>query len=326
MKRNTGYTTNEARLNGFRRMNLTATPNMVWLKVHDPLEADHATPEQVEAAKHYDIDGFHYGHGRHEDDQPEQAEVDPAEVDARIVYEALRFDTRKPLADKSTRGPRATNRDLAKLFVKAMPIDFMPGEMLEQVTQVALAIKRLPVHQRTALQCAVIFASKVPRQEREDMLSDLTLAILESGAQDMPLQYTIARLDWQDWWAKFKTRQHYTVGFSLDDKVAQELEIATPHMVELASVSQDYADMVNETRASMQAEHDRQLRTEELLGVVDFETRLVDKLEARRVWNTLPKRIQQIAMARLAGTTTNARDRKCLSRFVNESYTMSQTV
>jgi hypothetical protein len=175
---------------------------------------------------------------------------------------------------------KVTYRDLAKLFTRALP---MEGEEFSlKVEECLKAIKAMPASQKQALQCAYVFASKVPRQEREDMFQELALVLLEAQVENVKLAYAIARCDWQDWWRRYTVKSHYIVA-SLEDVVYKD----------------DEAYQLGEL----------------IVGEADCETRIIGKVDGQRLWQSLPGQIKEIVQKRLLGKALNACERKRLSRF-----------
>ena len=178
----------------------------------------------------------------------------------------------------------ATYRSVAKMVASALPIE---GEDFgEKVSGYLKTIKALPIAQRQALRCAYIFSRKVPREEREDMFQELTLAILEANVRDERLAYAIARCDWRDWWRKYMTRSHYLAGSlnaTLEDEDGQAVEFG-----------------------------------ELLVGEVDFERRIQGKVDGEALFAKLPKPIRAIVTKRLLGRALTDAERQRLSRYVRQ--------
>lgn len=173
-------------------------------------------------------------------------------------------------------------RKIAKVFASGLPIEGQ--EFGQKVNEFLTVIKQLQPEVRVALKAAYVFASKVPKEEREDMFQDLTLALLERKTKDERLAYSIARFDWIDWWRKYKVRSHF--GLSLESTVKD----------------QDG----NETYL-------REL----LVGECEFERKLDGKLDGDRLWAKLPKAIQLVVQRRLEGRALNKAEQKRLERFVH---------
>jgi len=172
-------------------------------------------------------------------------------------------------------------RQIAKVFAKGLPIE--GREFGDKVSEFLKVIKSLKPEAKVALKSAYVFASKVPREEREDMFQDLTLAILERKTKDERLAYSIARFDWIDWWRKYKVRQHF--GLSLESTVKDE----------------DGNEMY--------------LR-ELLVGECEFERKIDGKLDGERLWAKLPSPIKAVVQKRLEGKALNNTERSQLNRFV----------
>ncbi len=209
-----------------------------------------------------------------------------------------------------------TTRQLAKMFVAAYPIEFHGDEFRDLTNQFEAGIRKLSKANQNALRCAYIFSSKVPRQDRQDLFQELTLALLEANTDEPKLQYAVARCDWLNWWGKYKTRQHYSVNVDFDTETAEQIGINSYQLAELSEQSKDMADIVKETRLALTDKHEIRLRNEVFIGEVDFETRMCDQIHARNIWKQLPSRIKKIATNRLMGHNTNHADREYLSCFL----------
>ena len=172
---------------------------------------------------------------------------------------------------------KGTYRQIAKHLTKALPVE---GQgFREKVEENLKAIERLPKVQRQALKIAYIFASKVPKEEREDMFQDLTLTLLQANTQSPRLAYSIARCDWQNWWQRYKTRSHYR---------ANEINpvLKTTRLVE---------------------------------DTVDFEAKAIGNVDGEALWHKLPRQIKAIVSKRLTGQPLNPCERKRLSRFAQQN-------
>jgi len=174
---------------------------------------------------------------------------------------------------------KVTLRDIAKMLVKAMPIDGQ--EFGDKVEAYIAILKKLKPEAKTALAAAYVFSSKVNKQDREDMFSDIVLAVLKANVKDEALAYSIARCDWMDFWRK---QYHKPQVDSLDNIV----------------IDNDG----NEISAS-----------ELIAGEVEFEAKEVDKLEASQIYNSLPFGVKVIVNKRLAGKAVTGAERLAMFRF-----------
>lgn len=168
---------------------------------------------------------------------------------------------------------KVTYRDIAKMLASALPVE--AEEFGLKVETYLEAIKAMPIEAKNALKVAYVFSRKVPREEREDMFQDIALAVFKAKASSEKLAYTIARLDWLDWWDKYKIRQHT----SLDSVV--ETDNGNP--VALGEM---------------------------LVGEVEFETKINGKMDAERIWDKLPEDIRPLVLKRLEGKPILAGNRK----------------
>ena len=177
-----------------------------------------------------------------------------------------------------------TYRHVAKMMASALPVEGQ--EFGLKVEQNLETIKRLPQEAKVALKSAYIFSRKVPREEREDLFQDIALAVLKVQTKDERLAYAIARCDWQDFWRRYMVRQHYSL-----DSVVEDTEGNPVTLGEL------------------------------LVGETEFERKMDGKMDAERIYNTLPTNIQPLIDKRLIGKPLNQTERKRLSRYVKaEGY------
>lgn len=155
-------------------------------------------------------------------------------------------------------------RSIAKMMASALPVD---GEEFGQaVNNYLTAIKRLATPAKLALKAAYIFSRKVPREEREDLFQDLTIAVLKANTKDAKLAYAVARCDWQDWGRKYKVRQHFSLDTVIDDDSGNPVTLA-----------------------------------ELLVGETEFEFKMDGKMDAERIWDKLPADIKPLIQKRLLG-------------------------
>lgn len=177
-----------------------------------------------------------------------------------------------------------TYRNIAKMLASALPIE--DDEFREVVERNLKTIRAMPKGQKIALRSAYIFSRKVPKEEREDLFQELTLAILEQRVDDERLAYAIAKCDWRDWWAKYKVRSHYLAG-SLN--------------------------------ARLESSDDQEFEFGELLvGEVEFERKMAGKIDGQALYSKLPEAIKPIVTKRLLGRALTGPERVKLSRYVKQ--------
>ena len=171
---------------------------------------------------------------------------------------------------------KVSYRDIAKLFVKALPVD--GDEFSNKVEEYIEIIRALPAPAKIALKSAYIFSRKVPREEREDLYQELVLAVLKAQTGDERLAYAICRCDWINWWAKFKIRQHYSLDSVVEDDEGKQVPLS-----------------------------------ELIIGEAEFELKMDGELDAQRIWNALPGDIQGIVQKRLIQQPLTNKERARLS-------------
>jgi DNA-directed RNA polymerase specialized sigma24 family protein len=142
-------------------------------------------------------------------------------------------------------------------------------EYIEVVKHTASEFSKLNDNAKLAIEAAYIFSRKVPIVERQDLFQELVLAVLDSGTEKPEFAYTIARRDWQDWWKSYKLHSQY------------------------------YEGSINEVITNAEGEETE--LAELLVGEVEFEAKQIDKLDARRLWQRLPRDIQKLVVKRLRG-------------------------
>lgn len=150
---------------------------------------------------------------------------------------------------------------------------------IELVKETAKQIEALGLNAKLAIEASYIFSRKVPQSERQDLFQELVAAILDSGTDDPAFAYTIARRDWQNWWAKYKLHSQFNGGYlseTISNSDSEEIELA-----------------------------------ELLVGEVEFENKQIDRLDAQRLWEQIPADIQKLVRKRLQGKPLGApRNRK----------------
>jgi len=175
------------------------------------------------------------------------------------------------------------------------------NQYLELVLNTTKALKGLDTNCRLAVEAAYIFSRKVPGNERQDLFQELVAAVLDSGTDNPAFAYTVARRDWQNWWAKYKLHSQFYGGYlseTITNSDGEETELA-----------------------------------ELLVGEVEFERKQIGRLDARALWQQIPKDIQSLVRKRLQGkplgvprkreagkpkltTTLNNTERSRLNRWV----------
>lgn len=145
---------------------------------------------------------------------------------------------------------------------------------LDLVQSTRQSLENLDANGKLAVEAAHIFSRKVPHSERQDMFQELTTAILAGGTDNPAFAYSIARRDWQNWWAKYKLHSQYCEGYlseTITDAEGEETELA-----------------------------------ELLVGEVEFERKQVDGLDTQQLWRQIPKDIQSLVLKRLQGKPLGA--------------------
>ena len=153
------------------------------------------------------------------------------------------------------------------------------NQYIELVKATAKELDNLSINAKLAVEAGYIFSRKVPSSERQDLFQELVTAVLDSGTENPAFAYTIARRDWQDWWAKYKLHSQFYQGYLSEvilNNDGEETELA-----------------------------------ELVVGEVEFERKQIAKLDAESLWQQIPKDIQYLVSKRLQGKPLGApRNRK----------------
>ncbi len=172
---------------------------------------------------------------------------------------------------------KATYQNISKAMLG--PNFDRDDSFIELVKQTAKQVEALGINAKLAIEAGYIFSRKVPQEERQDLFQELVAAILDSGTEDAAFAYTIARRDWQNWWAQFKLHSQYYQGY-----LSETITNSDGDETELAEL---------------------------LVGEVEFENKQIDKLDAQTLWNQIPAAIQKLVTKRLQGKPLGApRQRK----------------
>ena len=174
---------------------------------------------------------------------------------------------------------KVTYRDIAKMMVKAMPVQ--DDDFRDKVESYIDIIKAMPKEAKLALKSAYIFSRKVPREEREDLFQELALAVLKAKATDERLAYTIARCDWQNWWSKYRIRQHYSLDSVIDDGEGNHVSFG-----------------------------------ELLVGEVEWERKVDGDIDGKALYEQLPDWVKRLVDKRLTGLPLRGGDRQLLNKWV----------
>lgn len=173
-------------------------------------------------------------------------------------------------------------RDIAKMLASAIPVENEAyGKMVQSFND---EIKKLPVEAQLALRSAYIFASRVPRDEREDLFQEFTLTLLKARVKDEALAYAIVRCDWLNFWRDYK-RQH-----------------------ELGSTISIYNEVENENGDTCQL-------ADLLVGESEFEIKINSELDAQALFNRLPDDIKAIVRKRLLQQSLTREERNKLNYY-----------
>lgn len=193
-------------------------------------------------------------------------------------------------------------RDIAKVLLQGMPIE---GEdYINKLNEYVETIEAMPVEQLQVLRASYIFSRMARRDERQDLFQALVsngldyLAKYEGRIRDVErFCYTVAQHKWRDFWLKNKRHKLMLNGgwISLNEVV----------------------------RAPSGEEIERQ---ELVTSEVDFETRIVLKLDSQAVLNALPYRVKKSAIKKLNGQKLSSHDYERLARYREQNDTIQEVL
>ena len=178
--------------------------------------------------------------------------------------------------------PNDKLRKIAKIFAKGLPVE--DQEFGEAVEKYLAELNKLPKAKRSWLLTAYLWASKAPKEDREDLLQEFNLKLLELKPKSPKLAYSIVRCDWRDWWKKQFNRSQYDGGSLNRQVVGNDGE--TCELGEL------------------------------LVGECQFEfmTELLD------FYQRMPEGIQKLVKKRLTGKGLGKSEKWTLDRYVNRNW------
>lgn len=212
---------------------------------------------------------------------------------------------------------QVTDRDIAKLLVSRIPLNFDPKEFLEKTEAILKQIRKMPSIQKTMLKCAYIFSRKVPKNEREDLFQELTLKLLENRPKNESWAYTIARTDWIDWYRHYKVKAQYSQ-VDIESLIATELGINAIALKQLESEYPDIQPIVDTERVKHYNKQSWHVAVETLTGLLEYE-RIDAKLDARKIYSSLPDVIKRIASKRIIGKALTGSERVQLCKFLKSN-------
>jgi hypothetical protein len=186
---------------------------------------------------------------------------------------------------------KVTSRDIAKMLIYALPIKLKPNEFLQCVEDTIKAIETMPKAARIALKMGYLFSSRVPRDDQQDFMQELTIKLIEIGCTDDKLAYSIARCDWVDWWRRYA--KHNLTFTSLEAMLECRDDDQNEHIIaDLAIGAMEY-----ETRPSCKAQ------------------RILESMRASKVG----QRMLEIGSKRLSGEALSGAERVALSNFIKRN-------
>ena len=182
--------------------------------------------------------------------------------------------------------------------------------------------KRLGLANKELAKILQWHVQRIPYQEREDMIQNLALRLIDTKPSNPKLCFAICQNYVRDWWKAYHIRQHASLEamaegnsqelqrltwlredyakavYTLEaNKIPIDAEEVNSVMVDL---SQSMADLVlDDRRKAERADVVNMAHT--IAAIAHYETiEAIDNADfARSVWNRLPKQIQEITMRKL---------------------------
>lgn len=162
---------------------------------------------------------------------------------------------------------KVTCRQIAKILVRSLPLD--NEELAGKVEKYTQAIEAMPDEQKVALKAAYIFSSKVPPKELEDMFQHLVYAVLKKNTKDEGVAYITARGKWLDELGCGEHKKKRHLASSLNEVTLldnQEIE-----------------------------------KGDRIVGMDDLEDKVIERVEAQRIYRELPRHIKLLVKKRFRG-------------------------
>jgi hypothetical protein len=201
------------------------------------------------------------------------------------------------------------------------------------VDWITTELDSLPQEVKTSLACAYVFSSRVPRQEREDMLQGLVANLLQfikdkswtvgldgSGIVSTlwtgytlseSLAYRIAKCDTLDYWRRIKGHSQECesveaiaespdiLDYSQEEfrKAIENMEFDN-HTTEVLKVEKILHESIKETKVQYTSEANRRKELKDvyynLQDSIEYENQVIGKLDFKATMSQLPKAIKKI--------------------------------
>jgi len=179
---------------------------------------------------------------------------------------------------------RVTCRQIARVLVKGLPLN--DDEVAGKVDEYTKAIEAMPEKTRHALQSAYIFSSKVPPEEREDLFQDIVYAVLQKSKDGEGVAYMTGRGKWLDGLGCGEHKKKRHPSSSLNEVITTEGQD-----IELG---------------------------ETLVGTDDLEDKVIERIEAQKIYLELPRHIKLIVKKRFRGELISPKEKRQLLKYRQE--------
>ena len=184
---------------------------------------------------------------------------------------------------------KVTYRQIARLLVRELPLD--NEERVGKVDEYTKAIEAMPEQARLALQSAYIFSSKVPPKEREDLFQDIVYAVLQKskdGKDGGGVAYMTGRGKWLDGLGCGEHKKKRQPSVSLNEVITEQ---------------------------------GRQIEVgETIVGMDDLEDKVINRVEAQRIYRELPRHIKLLVKRMFRGEALLPKERSMVFRYRRKLY------
>lgn len=183
---------------------------------------------------------------------------------------------------------RVAYRQIARVLVRGLPLD--DDEVAGKIEEYTRAIEAMPEEARFALQSAYIFSSKVPPKEREDLFQEIVYAVLRKKSKDDgSVAYITGRGKWLDGCSEHKNKRHHK---------------KKHHPCSSLNEVSRYDDRGEPVEVG-----------ETIVETDDLEDKVIERVEAQRIYRELPRHIKLIVKKRFRGEPIGHRERQILFKF-----------
>ncbi len=249
-------------------------------------------------------------------------------IKAKATRKAKPYHGARPITSlRNSKGKRVTDltmleyRHLARMFAYSFNAEDQ-GET-EQV--ILNQIKALSREAKYALRSAYIFASKAPKQEREDLFQELFSKCFAARPDNERLAYAITRADWSSWWER---QSHKWEVVCLDNGAPQAIHFQhcelrhalsnRPTSCKECAFSGIRAKEYSLDSCVSDSDGKQTTLGTLLVGECEFEIKQGAKQDAQALWNMLPSDLKKSVKSRLMGQLISPSESVRLTEWANK--------